>query len=132
MSVKMIFCIRRLPGLDPAEFSRYWRYEHAALFADHAVTLRAKRYTQSHRTLEGLNDALRAHRTAPDGYDGVAEVWFDNIDDLKAALSTPAARAAGEVLIVDERRFIDHAASPIWIADEVLIDIPNGSDRREG
>lgn len=59
-------------------------------------------------------------------------MWFDSIDDLKAALSTPAARAAGEVLIADERRFIDHAASPIWIADEVLIDIPNGSDRREG
>jgi hypothetical protein len=61
----MIFCIRRLPGLDPAEFSRYWRYEHAALFADYAETLRVKRYTQSHRTPEGLNDALRAHRTAP-------------------------------------------------------------------
>ncbi|MCU1655477.1 MAG: hypothetical protein JWO57_133, partial [Pseudonocardiales bacterium] len=33
MSYKMVFCLRRLPHLDAEEFSRYWREEHAALFA---------------------------------------------------------------------------------------------------
>jgi uncharacterized protein (TIGR02118 family) len=126
MSTKMVFCLRRRPGLDGAEFSRYWRDEHAALFRKYAHTLGVRHYTQSHRLSGGLNDALRDHRGAPDGYDGVAEVWFDSLDDLLAALATPATRAAADALIADERRFIDHSTSPIWVAEEVVIDLPEG------
>jgi uncharacterized protein (TIGR02118 family) len=120
----MVFCLRRRPDVDVAEFSRYWREEHARLFREYAAELRVRRYTQSHRLPTDTNDALRAFRGAPDGYDGVAEVWFDSLDDLMAALRTPAGRAAASDLIADERRFIDHSASPIWITEEVEIDLP--------
>ena len=120
----MVFCLRRLPEVDAEEFSRYWREEHAVLFRDYADALAVRRYTQSHRLPGKLNDALRAHRGAPDGYDGVAEVWFDSLDELRTAMASEAGRAAAEVLIADERHFIDHAASPIWIAEEIEIDLP--------
>jgi uncharacterized protein (TIGR02118 family) len=123
VSYKMIFCLRRRPGLDEAEFSRYWREEHAKLFRRYAETLRVRRYTQSHRLPTRINDALRRFRGAPDGYDGVAEVWFDSLDDLLAALDSPSGRAAAEALIADERNFIDHSRSPIWIAEETEIDL---------
>ena len=123
MSWKMVFCLRRLPHLDEAEFSRYWLQEHAALFRQYAEALRVRRYTQSHRLPGRLNQALREHRGAPDGYDGVAEVWFDSLDDLKAGIASAAGQAAAAALIADERRFIDHSASPIWVSEEVEISL---------
>src|SRR5882757_10211717 len=124
VSYKMIFCLRRHPDLDQAEFSRYWREEHAELFRRYAETLRVRRYTQSHRLPTRTNDALRRFRGAPDGYDGVAEVWFDSLDDLLGALDSPSGRAAAADLLADERTFIDHSRSPIWIAEEAEIDLP--------
>lgn len=120
----MIFCLRRHQDLDEAEFSRYWREEHAELFRRYAQTLRVRRYTQSHRLPTRTNDALRRFRGAPDGYDGVAEVWFDSLDDLLAALDGSSGRAAAADLLADERTFIDHSRSPIWIAEEAEIDLP--------
>jgi uncharacterized protein (TIGR02118 family) len=124
VSYKMIFCLRRRPDLDEADFSRYWREEHAALFRRYAQTLGVRRYTQNHRLPTPTNDALRRFRGAPDGYDGVAEVWFDSLEDLLGALNTPAGRAAAADLIANERMFIDHSLSPIWIAEEAEIDLP--------
>jgi uncharacterized protein (TIGR02118 family) len=123
MSWKMVFCLRRLPHLDEAEFSRYWCEEHAPLFHRYAKALRVRRYTQSHRLPGRLNEALREHRGAPEGYDGVAGVWFDSLEDLKAGITSEAGRAAAAALVEDERRFIDHSASPIWISEEIEIDL---------
>jgi len=124
MSYKMIFCLRRRADLDEAEFSRYWRDEHAELFRRYAQTLGVRRYTQNHRLATPVNDGLRRFRGAPDGYDGVAEVWFDSLEGLLAALGSPAGRAAAADLIADERNFIDHERSPIWIAQESEIGLP--------
>jgi len=123
MTWKMVFCLRRLPQIDAEEFARYWHDEHAPLFRRYAEALAVRRYTQTHRRPGRLNEALREYRGAPDGYDGVAEVWFDSLDELRAALTSEAGRAAADALIADERHFIDHSASPIWIAEEIEIDL---------
>jgi uncharacterized protein (TIGR02118 family) len=119
--VKMIFCLKRLPGIEPEEFSSYWRSNHAELFRTFAKSLRVTRYTQSLYYPHPLNAALRKTRHAPEAYDGVAEVWFDSLEELLAGLAGPEGRAAGEALIQDERQFIDHANSPIWIAEEIEV-----------
>jgi len=126
VAVKMVFCLRRLPALSAEEFSRYWREEHAELFRRYAATLGVRRYTQSHCVPGRMNDALRQHRGGPEAFDGVAEVWYDDLATLLAAISSDEGRAAGEALIKDELQFIDHAASPIFITDEVEIDLPSG------
>ena len=54
----------------------------------------------------------------PDPYDGVAELWFEDVDAIAAGLSNGAGRQAAAELLEDERRFIDLANSPLWIADE--------------
>ena len=120
----MMFCLRRLPSVDAEEFSRYWREEHAVLFQQYAQVLAVRRYTQNHRLPGRMNDALRAHRDAPEAFDGVAEVWFDSLEEMRAALTSAEGRAAADALIEDEKRFIDHARSPIWMAEEIEIDLP--------
>jgi uncharacterized protein (TIGR02118 family) len=119
--VKLVFCLSRRPELTEEEFHRIWRDEHAPLVRSHAAALGIRRYVQSHTAHPSLNAALAATRDAPIHYDGVAELWFDSIDALGAAMSTPEGVAAGEALLADERRFIDHPLSPIFMVEEDAI-----------
>ena len=116
--VKLVFCLRRLPQLSRADFQRYWREKHGPLVRRHAATLRIRRYVQLHTREDALNDVLRASRSAPEPYDGIAELWWESRDDLQAATASPAGRQASLELLEDERRFIDLVRSPLWIADE--------------
>ena len=120
--LKLVFCLRRLPDLSRPEFQRYWRERHAPLVASHAATLGIRRYVQVHTTLDDtLDDALRASRGGPEAYDGVAELWWDSADALAAATANEAGRQAGLALLEDERRFIDLAHSPLFVAEEHVV-----------
>ena len=118
--VHLIFCLRRLPKLSREEFQRYWRETHAPLVRKHAAALGIRRYVQAHTIDSELSRGIAATRGAPDPFDGVAELWFD-LDDLTARVTTPAAIDAGRALLEDERRFIDLARSPIFIADDHVV-----------
>ena len=116
--VKLVFCLTRLPQLSREEFQRYWFERHAPLVRSHATTLGIRRYVQTHAGEQLLNDALQASRGGPDAYDGVAELWWDSATALAAATATPEGQAAGAALLEDERRFIDLARSPLFVAVE--------------
>ena len=116
--VKLVFLLRRLPSLTQAEFQRYWRETHGPLVRRHADVLRIRRYVQTHALDTPYNAALRATRGTAEPYDGVAELWWDSLDELAAATSAPEGRAAGDALLEDERRFIDHAASSMFLCEE--------------
>ncbi len=116
--VKLVFCLTRRDGMEEAEFHRYWRDEHAPLVQRHAATLGIARYVQLHTGNPGLNDALAATRQAPPSYDGVAELWFDDLETLATRAATPEGAVAAEILLTDERRFIDHTRSPIFVGEE--------------
>ena len=116
--VKLVFCARRLPELSRDEFQRYWRETHGPLVRRHAAALRIRRYVQVHTLDHPMQDALRASRGGPEAYDGVAELWWDSLEDLAAAQADPAGRAAGRALLEDERRFIDLAHSPLFVGPE--------------
>jgi hypothetical protein len=53
-------------------------------------------------------------------YDGVAELWWDSIDDVLGSPS-PERQAAGLALLEDERKFIDLSRSPLWFGEEKVI-----------
>ena len=121
--IKLTFCLHRLPSLSRDEFQRYWREQHAPLVASHAATLRIRRYVQMHSLADGdpVNAGLRASRGGPEDYDGVAELWWDSLDDLAAATASDEGRAASLALLEDERRFIDLARSPLWLGREHVV-----------
>jgi uncharacterized protein (TIGR02118 family) len=116
--IKLTFCLRRREGLSREEFQRMWHEEHALLVRKHADTLGIRKYVQVHTTTTPFNDALRGSRDAPPEYDGVAELWWDSVEAAAMAAATPEGAEAARQLLEDERRFIDHANSPVWLAEE--------------
>ena len=122
--IKLVFTLRRREGMSREEFQRYWREEHAALVKQHADVLRIRRYVQTHARDTDLDEALSGARgSEPRFYDGVAELWWDSLEDLIAANTSEEGQAAGLALLEDEQRFIDLARSPIWLGEEnVVID----------
>ena len=119
--IKLTFCLRRLDGMSRADFQTYWRETHAPLVASVADTLNIRRYVQQHTVDDAINDPIRASRGGPPAYDGVAELWWDSLEALAAAVATPQGRRAGAELLEDERRFIDLARSPIFLAEEHVV-----------
>jgi len=119
--IKLVFVLRRLPHLSRSDFQRYWREEHAPLVAGFQEALRIRRYVQLHTIETPLNEVLQSSRDAPEAFDGVAEIWWDSLDDLGAAFAEPAGQQAGAALLEDERKFIDLARSPLWIGRENLV-----------
>ena len=120
--IKMIFCLKRLPQLSRGEFQRYWREQHAPLVKRHAATLSARRYVQSHTISDPRLEMVSAARgSAGLDFDGVAELWWDSLESLLAAVSTEAGQIAGRELLEDEARFIDLANSPVFFTEELEV-----------
>lgn len=116
--VKLVFCLRRRAGMSPEEFRRYWRDVHAPLVASHAAALGIRRYVQLHPTAADTAAGIAGTRGAPEPFDGVAELWFDSSEAIVAARSSDEGRAASRALLEDERRFLDHSESPLWLCEE--------------
>jgi uncharacterized protein (TIGR02118 family) len=103
--VKLIYCITRLPGMSVEDFQRYWRETHAPIAA---AIPGVRRYVQCHTLPE-----LYGRESLP-SYDGAAELWFDDLDALRAAMRSPEVEAAR----ADERNFIDHSRVVAFITEE--------------
>jgi uncharacterized protein (TIGR02118 family) len=124
--IKLTFALMRLPHLTRPAFQAYWFDTHGPLVASVAEPLGILRYVQTHSAPEAVSEGLRASRGAPPDYDGVAELWYESLEALGERLARPEAQAAGLLLLEDERRFIDHARSPLWWGQERVI-IPGGA-----
>ena len=122
--VKLVFCLRRRTDISEMEFHRYWREEHGPLVARHAPALGIRRYVQLHTLSGPLNTMLAATREAPEAFDGVAELWFDDADALTTSAASDEGLAAAAELARDEKRFIDHARSPLFVAEEWAVISP--------
>ena len=116
--IKLTFCLRRRSGLSREEFQTYWRERHAPLVKQYAASMACKRYVQVHTSAPEYNDQMRAERGGPEPYDGVAELWFDESEFQNPSVDLVAVRKAVELLIADEREFIDLSQSPLFYGVE--------------
>ena len=119
--IKLTFALVRLPGLSRGEFQDYWFNHHAPLVAGVREVLGIRRYVQMHSLPNEVSEGLRASRGAPEPYDGVAQLWYDSLEDLGQRMADPAAQEAGRRLLEDEKKFIDHSRSPLWWGEEKVI-----------
>ena len=117
--IKLTYALVRLPHLSRDAFQSYWFRTHAPLVASVREVLRIKRYVQLHSQPADVSEALRRTRGGPEGFDGVAQLWWDSFEDM--AVRDPAAAEAGRLLLEDERKFIDLEKSPLWWGEEKVI-----------
>jgi uncharacterized protein (TIGR02118 family) len=120
--IKLTFCLRRRPDLSAEEFHRYWRDEHGPLVAARAEVLGIHKYQQVHTLDEpDLHAALRSRNGgAPEPFDGIAEVWVDDVEAFRTGTGTQESRQAARDLLEDEARFIDLPSSPMWLGEEIV------------
>jgi uncharacterized protein (TIGR02118 family) len=96
--VKFISFIRRKAGMGPQAFRSYWWDQHGPL----ATKLPGLRhYVQSHVPLSAYQDGAEPR------YDGVAEMWFDSTDAIRAA----GESVIGQSVFADQRNLIDDSGT---------------------
>ena len=102
--IKLVYCFARRADLSSEEFSRYWHDVHGPIGA---------RIPGVRRLVQSLavNDARDARSPS---FDGMAELWFDDLDSVIAARSSPEWQAASD----DERHFIDPARTAYFLSHE--------------
>jgi hypothetical protein len=113
--IKLTFALVRLPHLSRAQFQHYWLETHGPLVASVKDKLRIRRYVQLHSLPAELSEPLRVARAGPEGFDGVAQLWWDSFEDM--ATGDPAAAEAARLLLEDD----DLAKSPLWWGEERVI-----------
>ena len=104
--IKLINGINRKPGMSVEEFQRHWREIHGPITARLPGV---RRYVQCHTPPElytGVNIPA---------YDGVGELWFDDMAAMQQAMASPELNTARE----DERNFfIDHSRTFFVVTEE--------------
>ena len=99
--------------MSVADFQNYWRIQHATVVRD---LPQMQRYRQNH-----VVDA--AYDPAEPPFDGIAEIWFDSIEDARANTGHPHL----EVIRADEANFIDPDSMGSLILDEnIVLEPPTG------
>ena len=121
--LKLIMCLKRLPQLTRQEFDHHWRNIHAPLVTGYAELLGIRKYVQTVPFGdEAAQLALEKIRgTNAVNFDGCAELWWDSMEAHLAARKTTEGLKALQILIKDEKRFVDLSASQLWYGEERLI-----------
>ena len=97
--IKLSILMVRRSDFTYDRFIQYWREVHAPLFVAQLESKKyVRRYIQDHRT----GDALPG--TTASNFDGVAEIWFDDISGAKAFFGSDGYQ---KNVIPDEEAFMD-------------------------
>ena len=111
--VKIIVCAVRKSDWSHAQFDTYWREQHAAVIKSvPEFTRHVRRYMQNHRAAEDTPFL------GVGAYDGVAELWFDDMAALNAAFAEPRYL---EVIRMDELRFVDMERTVSMVTAELEV-----------
>ena len=114
--IKLVYCITKKAGLADEEFFRYWKDVHGPMAAR---IPHLRRLVQSHRMVVP-GDKF------PHGYDGMAELWFDD----EAALLEARESEEWKAITRDEARFIDGSKVAYFVSKEHVI--AGGASELEG
>ena len=111
--IKFTILLARKPSLTHAEFVAHHRDVHAALFMSvPAVRETVRRYVQQHAIPAELPGM------PPAKYDGITELWFDDIGALARCFSDPEYLAR---VRPDEESFLDLHACDFVVSTEHVV-----------
>jgi len=119
--IKLVYCVCKRADMSPEAFREYWLEKHGNLVQRFAKILRVKKYVQSHTIESEINSLLATSRGMATTYDGIAEIWWDDIESFQEASTSPSGQEAYSTLIDDEAKFIDFSQSRIFLTEEHFI-----------
>jgi uncharacterized protein (TIGR02118 family) len=102
--VKLVYCISRKQGLSREEFRRYWAEVHGPIGA----------------RIPGLRKLVQSYAipvsgdARPSEFDGMAELWFDDVPALARARQSPEWQAS----TADEAHFVDPVRCASFVSEE--------------
>jgi len=100
--IKQVSFFKRRDDLSPEEFRDHWLNVHADVV----------------RQLNGIVRYVQNHALEPrSGFDGIAEVWFEDIESMRNVVDTPELAAIRS----DEENFIDLNTMGTVLTTEYLI-----------
>jgi uncharacterized protein (TIGR02118 family) len=128
--VKLVYCLRRKQGLSLEEFQQYWREKHGPLVRSFRDAMNLRRYVQCHTLAFERKDTQQRAAGFPEPFDGVAELWWDTLEDFAPANPTEDRTKANQALYQDETTFLDIRKSPVWLAEEYpfITDVPEAGE----
>ena len=102
--IKLVYCISKKPGMSDEAFFAYWYQIHGPIGA----------------RIPGLRRLVQSRRVPVPGdarpaeYDGMAELWFDDMPALLAARASAEWQASS----ADETNFIDPQRTAYFVSEE--------------
>jgi uncharacterized protein (TIGR02118 family) len=111
--IKVSIFLTRRPDLTHEQFIQYWKDKHASMLTSlDSFTSSVQRYIQQH----ALDNVPGGFPIPP--YDGVAEVWFD---DMPSAMATFSHQDYASIVAKDEENFLDRTKTVICLSSELRI-----------
>ena len=111
--IKFTILLVRKPSLTREQFVDHHRNIHAGLFTSIPVVKETvRRYVQQH----ALNVDLPG--LPPGKYDGITELWFDDVEAIGRCFSDPEYMAR---IRPDEESFLDLHACEFVISEETVV-----------
>jgi uncharacterized protein (TIGR02118 family) len=107
LTPKLLVVVKRKPGMSVDAFQDYWRVRHPEVVTRLSGL---RRYVQSHTLPSG-------YRKGEPACDGIAEIWFESADALRALRGTREQAAVD----ADEERFLDRAATKVLLVEDHVI-----------
>jgi hypothetical protein len=116
MGIKVFEFLRRKQGSTAEQFQHDWRGIQGPLLAnDPDLRRHVKRYELNHRLAEDSGRERTDVEVQDEGWDGVAVLWLDSVDEMRALSSEPAMAAIRD-------------RAPEFRADERLIVVTEDPD----
>ena len=107
--VKLIVCVKRRPDMDVEEVHQYSRTSHGELIKSVPGPRKyVRKYIQS-------NTVQQAYERNEAPFDGVAELWFDDMAAVDGFFADPDYITK---VRLDERKFTDHTNLAWFVTKE--------------
>lgn len=110
---KFTILLKRHPSMTHAQFVDYHKRVHAPLFGSlPAVRQHVRHYVQQHAL------PLEMPGLPPGKYDGITELWFDDVAGIAALFGDPDYLAQ---IRPDEERFLDLHGCDFMVSQEHVV-----------
>ncbi len=111
--VKLFEVPVRREGMTRAECHRHWYDVHGPMVLDTpSMVANLRRYVQAHSVEDDAVPTI-----GPMRYDGLAELWFDSVDDLRACFGDEYSASVH----LDEPNFVNLDRATAFVATEHII-----------